>query len=251
MPEILRDPVWQFIGAVFAILAFAFGFFLYWKQRQRKELSYEFFYRAPLVSVEKAVERRVKILLDDKPVQNVYLVAVRILNSGNLPIVSADYELPVSLCFSENAQVISAVGVLETKPKSLPAPVGFAKTKVVLAPILLNSGDSIMLIMLVNQFDGQIGVYGHIVGVKDIRELERESWEPFAKFVIYQSFGNWFFVLGTLLSTLLLSSVLAIPDHSRFVQVAMGIATMVITIVTVILLIVYRAVGNRIGLKTR
>jgi len=181
MPDILRDPVWQFIGAIFAILAFAFGLFLYWKQRQRKELSYQFVYGAPLVSIEEAVKERVKILLDDKPVQDIWLVAVRILNSGNLPIVSADYERPVSLCFSENTQIISAE-VSGTKPKSLQATVSVEDTKVVLAPVLLNSGDSIILKMLLNQFDGKISVYGHIVGVKDIGQLGSQpralfTWE--------------------------------------------------------------------------
>jgi hypothetical protein len=174
MLEFLRDPVWQFVGAVFAILAVAVAIFLYLRQRQRKELSYEFVYRAPLVSIEESVKGRVKILLDDKPVQDICLVAVRILNSGNLPIIPADYERQVSLCFSENTQVISAE-VSETKPKSLQATVSVENTKVVLAPVLLNSGDSITLKMLVNQFDGQISVYGHIVGVKDIKELERPS----------------------------------------------------------------------------
>ena len=171
MPDILRDPLWQFIGAVFAILAVAVPLFLYWRQRQRKELSYEFVYRAPLVSIEEPVRGRVKVLLDDKPVQNIHLVAVRILNSGNLPIIPADYERPVSLCFSENAQIVSAE-VSETKPKSLQTTVSVEKTKVVLAPVLLNSGDSLTLKMLVNQFDEKIDVYGHIVGIKDIRKLE-------------------------------------------------------------------------------
>jgi hypothetical protein len=130
-----------------------------------------------LVSIEEAVKERVKILLDDKPVQDICLVAVRILNSGNLPIVSADYERQVSLCFSENTRIISAE-VSETKPNSLQATISLEKTKVVLAPVLLNSGDSITLKMLVNQFDGKISVYGHIVGVKDIRELERKSARP-------------------------------------------------------------------------
>lgn len=173
MPDILRDPVWQFIGAVFAILAFAFGLFLYWKQRQRKELSYEFILRVPLVSVWEALKGRVKILFDDQPVQSIYLVAVRILNSGNLPIISADYERPVSLCFSENTTVVSA-GVSETKPKSLQAVIKIEGKKVVLAPVLLNGGDSITLSVLVDRFD-QPSVDGRIVGVNDIRELERKS----------------------------------------------------------------------------
>lgn len=169
MPEILRDPVWQFIGATFAFAAVVVAIFLYWMQRQRKALSYEIISRTPLLSMEEEVQGKLQILFDDKLVQGVHLVAVRIINSGNVPIVSADYERPVNLSFGENTQILTAE-VSETNPEILRATAAIEDTKVVLAPVLLNSEDSITLKILVSQFDGQISVDGRIVGVKGIRK---------------------------------------------------------------------------------
>lgn len=52
MPEILRDPVWQFIGAIFALAAIVIVVIIYWMQRQRKSLSYEIISCTPLLSVK-------------------------------------------------------------------------------------------------------------------------------------------------------------------------------------------------------
>jgi len=41
MPEALRDPIWQFIGAVLAFAAIVISILLYFMQRRRKALSYE------------------------------------------------------------------------------------------------------------------------------------------------------------------------------------------------------------------
>jgi hypothetical protein len=91
-----------------------------------------------------------------------------------VPIVSADYERPVSLSFGEGAQILTAE-VAETDPDSIQTSVNIGKSvtgasSIVLEPVLLNGGDSITLKLLVSQL-GEIGVNGRIVGVKDIRKL--------------------------------------------------------------------------------
>jgi hypothetical protein len=133
------------------------------KQRQRKELSYETISSTSLLREE--VGGKLKILYDDKIVEKVYLIVVRIANSGNAPIRSDEYERPISLCFGENAQVLTAE-VSETNPKSLQPTLTIENTQVVLKPILLNSGDSITIKALVSQYGGQLSVDARIVGVK-------------------------------------------------------------------------------------
>jgi hypothetical protein len=167
MQEIMRDPVWQFI--VIAALALA-ALVVAILQHRRKTLSYEIISRTPLLSVEEEVKGTLQILFDGKPVQDVYLVVARIINTGNVPIVATDYEDPVNLSFGENSQILTTDSS-ETNPDSLRASTSIEKTNVVLAPILLNMGDSITIKMLISQFDDEIKVDGHIAGVKSIRKL--------------------------------------------------------------------------------
>jgi hypothetical protein len=175
MPELLRDPMWQFIGVVLALAAICVSVVLYLLQRRRKALVYEFLSRTPLLSMKEEVEGKLQILFDGEPVSDVHLVVVKIVNSGNVPITAHDYERPLALSVGAKAKILTAE-VSETVPESLQAlaTIGPDRTDVVLTPVLLNGGDSATIKMLVSQFSGGIRVDGRIVGVKDIKRL-RES----------------------------------------------------------------------------
>ena len=40
MLDLLRDPVWQFVGVILTLLGVAVAFWIYWLQRQTKELAF-------------------------------------------------------------------------------------------------------------------------------------------------------------------------------------------------------------------
>lgn len=179
MQEIMSNPVWQFIVlAALALATVVVTTLLLWMQHRRKALSYEIISRTPLLSVEEEVKGKLQILFDGKSVQDVYLVVVRIINTGNVSIESADYEDPVNLSFGENCLILTT-DISKTNFKSLRASTNIEKTKVVLAPVLLNKGDSITIKMLISHFDNEIEVDGHIAGVKSIRKLVDERVKYF------------------------------------------------------------------------
>lgn len=171
MLDILRDSIWQFIGAILALIAII----LILVQRKRKALSYKIISNTPLVKIKEDIKGRLQVLFDEKPVENIYLIIIKFINSGNLPIKSADYESPVNLNFNENVQLLTAE-VIDTNPKTLEASAKIERTKVLLKPTLLNENDSITIKVLVNQFDGNFSVGGRIIGVKEIRELTERKW---------------------------------------------------------------------------
>lgn len=179
MMDILRDPVWQFIGVILAVVAIIISIALYRRQRRHKALSYEIISRIPLLGMEEEIKGNLQILFNGKPVQQVHLIVVKIINSGNMPIVFTDYERPISLSFGEKAQILTAE-VAETNPDSLRAAAEIEGKKVVLTPILLNQEDSITLKMLVNEFSEQITVNGRVVGVKDICESVEKLFSSIA-----------------------------------------------------------------------
>lgn len=182
MLEFLRDPFWQFVGAVFALGAIAVSVVLYFLQRRHKALSYEIVSRTPLMSVKEEVKGRVQILLDGTPVSDAHMVIIRVTNSGNVPIIPSDYLRPVHFDFGETVQILSAE-ITETNPDNVDASLELGSETVVLTPVLLNGGDSIILKVLVAEFAGKIDVDGRIIGVKRI-QIARESRLPYAAMLI-------------------------------------------------------------------
>jgi hypothetical protein len=171
--EFLRNltPVWQFSAVILAFVGVVLTI-LNRVQHPRKALSYETVYHVTVASVAEIFQERVKVLLDDKPVQNAHLFFVRILNSGDSEIKAADYDHPVYISFGEKAQILQA-GISEKKPEDVAATIKIEDQKVVLTPVNLNSGDSVEVLTLVNQFE-KLKVGGHIIGIKEIKELSEE-----------------------------------------------------------------------------
>jgi hypothetical protein len=140
------------------------------KQRARKSLKYEILANTSLLSNKKEIKGKLKILFEEMPVEDVHLIVVKIINSGNVPIAQTDYEQPISLRFSAKSQILTSE-ISDTNPKGLPATATIDDSQIILNPILLNNGDTITVKMLVNQFDGNIDVNGRINGVKEIKKL--------------------------------------------------------------------------------
>jgi hypothetical protein len=197
MSDVLRDPIWQFIGAVLAALAVFISVIVYLKQRRRKSLSYAILTNTSLLKWEAlAIKERLQLTYDGKAVQQASLIIVKIINSGSLPIISSDYELPVSLGFGK-AKILSAE-IAEVHPRSLNVSISVegdtSGEKVVISPTLLNSGDWIALKILVAGFEYEIVVDGRIVGVNEIRKSEKQEG-PFWVF-LFVGFVSYLVGLG-------------------------------------------------------
>ena len=172
MLEILRDPMWQFIGALFTIIAVIFTVLFFKMQHRHKALSYKILSYTPLV-IKDVIGEKLQILFEGKPVEDVYLSIIKIYNSGNTPIVSNDYERPINLYFGENSQILTNE-VIEKNPDNLEVTTHIEGTKVMVDPLLLNKKDCITLKIIFSQSDesiNNINIYGRIVGVKEIKEI--------------------------------------------------------------------------------
>lgn len=92
----VTNPAW--IGAIGTVLAIVVPLFIYRRQKQTKSISYEILSENPLVSVRSEVKGRIQVLLDGEQLENLYLVLVRFMNDGNVPVVVNDYERPINHC---------------------------------------------------------------------------------------------------------------------------------------------------------
>jgi hypothetical protein len=174
MWELLRDPVWQGIGAAISVLAIissiVLGMAVYRLQRRRKELGYRVLSETRVAAVEAAVGERVQILYEGQPVSDVHLVIVELVNSGNQPILRGDYQYPLHVGLGEGTQVLT-VEQVDSNPEGInPLPsITQSRNEVRVEPVLLNAGDSFRLKLLVTKYGGTVDLEARIVGVKQIK----------------------------------------------------------------------------------
>lgn len=173
MQEIIRDPLWQFVGAILALVAIALSILLPLIQRRSKRLSYEVISKTALLNIDKEITGRVEILLDGKPIKDVSLAVVKIINSGTVPIPANDYERPICLRFGNNARILS-YEIIDRIPESLQPKIYMKdenEANVTLEPVLMNGGDSVSLKVLISEIEENIEVDGRIIGVREIDKV--------------------------------------------------------------------------------
>lgn len=148
MLDFFRDPAWQFVGVVLALLSLGGAFWIYWLQRQAKELAFGLISSHRLVAVADEVSSRVTVQLDGKPIKNLHLLVYGLKNSGHRAISAGDFERPLTIHFSEG-YVVSSELVCQF-PKNLGATLEGSDRSVRLEPLLLNSGDHLLIQVLLS-----------------------------------------------------------------------------------------------------
>lgn len=174
MIEILRDPLWQFIGALVAVVAIIISVIFYFSQKRRKQLSYEVISLNSILSHSEELEGKLKILFEGEQVNQVHLIVIQLTNTGNIPIISKDYEREISIKFLEDSRILSAQ-ISDTFPSNLGATLSYNLENIKLQPVLLNRGDSITIKTLVSQFAKGIVFDGRIVGIQSIEKMKDTS----------------------------------------------------------------------------
>jgi hypothetical protein len=191
--ELLRDPAWQFVGAVLALVAIVISLIIAIVQQRKKSLSYEVLASTPLLTVNDDLKGKTKILFENVPVQNVYLVVLHFLNDGNIPITASDFESPLFINFSDATKILS-VELVKTIPQDLKPKYDVSTSKIEIHPILFNGMDAFLLKFLLSEFDGVIHVEGRLKGVKEIRQTSFT-----ASIARLDKFNGWCAAMGLIL----------------------------------------------------
>lgn len=116
---------------------------------------------------------------------NPHLCTFRIANTGRVPITASNFERPLEVTFmrcghpDHQAPKVLTHEVVEHKPEALNPYVGLREGKLLIAPLLLNRGDSMTIRVLTDQcFDRQVRVSGRIEGVERIEVPKIEKPNP-------------------------------------------------------------------------
>lgn len=167
--KFLRDPLWQFIGAVVGLA----GIFaaVYLRDRPVTALRVDILSNSPVVSVDSGVSSDVTVTYRNQQVRSLSLILLRLTNTGNQPIKATDYSAPLAIMIGDSAGIGEYV-VQEVDPSDLKLTLSLAAPNVLeLAPALLNPGDRAILRLLAFNNDSTLAITARIAAVRrlDIR----------------------------------------------------------------------------------
>jgi hypothetical protein len=160
---------WKVILGSIAILVTLFGLFYFQWWRNRKRFSYEVLSNVSLVTTSAEVQDDVEILYKSKPVKNVRLLIIKLINDGFLPIKKDDFDNFVRITFPDG-MVISTEKVL-FHPSNLDTSIRHEDNWVEVDPALFNRKDYIQLKILVSSNLPLFNVTARIVGVSKIEKV--------------------------------------------------------------------------------
>jgi hypothetical protein len=172
--ELLRDPIWQFIGAILALIAIAISILVFKLQRKRKRLSYNIVIDTPLLSVREDIEGKLKITYQRKRVKNIRLVEINFSNTGNVPITTSDYERPLKVCYGDAASILTAE-ISNVEPSNLCATITSDTNSYTISPVLLNPKDSISVRVLLSDYDRNFTIDTRIIGIFKVQPVDEFS----------------------------------------------------------------------------
>ena len=143
--DVLRDPLWQFVGALIT----AVSLWVAWRLRPRRRLSWTVISEEPVAQLEKQyadIDKRVRVLFDNEEVEeDVWLGLVRITCSGNKEIEKELFDGPLVIRVRGED---SAAGKILLAERAAAAP-DYMKVEIqvkdgvaTIAPIMLNKGNS-------------------------------------------------------------------------------------------------------------
>jgi hypothetical protein len=174
--DILRDPAWQFIGfvgsTILGIIGIILSIYLYTKQK-RREFTYDVVSEFLLLNINEEVKKRIKVTFDDKNIENILLVIIKVWNSGSSPIIPQDYIEPLTIDYGNNIVLLNTE-ITEKTPKELKINYKIDNNKIVLDPILLNSKDSFTIKAILNEEKCAIELKARIIGLSSIRNIKEE-----------------------------------------------------------------------------
>lgn len=136
----------------------------------------------------------IQILFDGAPVEGVGLIFVTIRNSGNEPIRREDFDEPLCIRLGGTTQIISTE-ITRRIPPDLPVEFRLERTEqpsvfgqeLTVAPLLLNSGDSMTIKLLITNYRNvEAVITGRILGISRFKALDNETfpWQHIVAIVL-------------------------------------------------------------------
>jgi hypothetical protein len=203
MNDLLRDPVWQFVGAVLTVLTIVVAVIIYFLQKGKKSLSYDVVTNVPLFSANEEIKNDLQIHYKGFQVKNLHLFVFKIINDGNQPIPQSDYEKPLNIVLYGDVQILS-VEIVSQNPSNLGAEVTAETDRIQIKPVLMNSKDYFKVKAVINAESFSFKPDARIIGVKSVKEYKQNLSYFYYWYLI------WTAISGVFLLNLSISNTIGI-----------------------------------------
>ncbi len=194
---------WGFWGvivtAIIGLITISIAIIAIIKSQKRKSLSYEIITETKLITIHEEAKERLEILFDGKPVKDVSLLVFKIINDGNIPITSTDFEVPLTLVFDEKAEILSSE-IIETSEDSLKPKISHTKNKISFSPTLLNAKDDFQVKSLILGYENEFTIDTRIVGVKSVSKTRYRF--NFREFIFLAILASFFAIVFSMLPSI-------------------------------------------------
>ncbi len=182
------------IGVLIGGISLVVTIVLFFYQRSIKRLSYEVLTSTRVLSAD--AKGTFTINYNGVSYEDVRILELKIWNSGNVAITSADFETDISIILPDGAQLINFEEI-DKNPKSLKVSLKRGNERTILVhPLLLNKKDSFFIKVIFSlQSEGPLSVSGRIKDIPMI-VLETQSKENVVWNNLVNSFIVFFLVLG-------------------------------------------------------
>jgi len=116
----------------------------------------------------------IKVVYDDGEVVDGTFISLLVVNSGEAPVTSGDFDRPLQV-ITEPPGAITSFRVADSFPQSLPVEVENKQGIISVSPLLLNVNDYFVLELFgLNDFD-VVGISSRIAGIAEVAERKAEA----------------------------------------------------------------------------
>ncbi|MBR8833174.1 MAG: hypothetical protein DSM106950_03790 [Stigonema ocellatum SAG 48.90 = DSM 106950] len=204
--NILRDPIWNSVGVVVAIIFGILSLLVAWKQFQRKSLEYQLISANNILEIPD-IHEKIEVRLNSNVIRNFYVILLKFNNKGNATIEENDFSEKITIELGQNVKLLS-VKILQQPTAREGLRVSLKEDGdrgyVRIEPFLLNGGEFFTLQITADSFE-KVMVNGRISGVKRILESNRTSPNLSYLIILFPAM-----ILGYFLSKLPLNLLLII-----------------------------------------
>lgn len=166
------------VGIVAVLIALIVPVLLFIKGKNRKELSYEIISNTPLITSDEEIRKKFKIVFEDEEIkEDVSLVLVRIVNTGNVSIKKEEFIEDIVIGGDRKFKVFTA-DLKETSPSNIRVEINNNAGNmglIFISPLLLNPKDEMTLKLLIASYENELKVSSRIVGVREIIKVKEKT----------------------------------------------------------------------------
>jgi hypothetical protein len=117
---LMRDPIWQFVGAIIGVIAVVATYNIFNLQREDKNLTISILAASSLIALDTEVAKDIEIKYKGYPISNLALLYLEIYNSGNVPVLTNDFEDDIVINLGVNAKKLDISVFFANPPNLIP-----------------------------------------------------------------------------------------------------------------------------------